>query len=91
LAATLPSGAISDSSPSIGFSAEKRTRNGAPFHGAIGEGRIASSAASSQLAGDVCARASNAEKRTAKNAPVISNDAVAAAANRRAGNKRAPF
>ena len=49
LAATLPSGAISESSPSSGFSAAKMTRRGAPFHGATGEGRTASSAASSQV------------------------------------------
>ena len=48
LAATLPSGAISESSPSSGFSAAKMTRSGAPFHGVTGEGRTASSAASSQ-------------------------------------------
>ena len=63
LAATLPSGAISESSPSSGFSAAKTTRKGAPFHGAIGEGRTASSAASSQLPGAPWARASAAEKR----------------------------
>ena len=51
LAATLPSGAISESSPSSGFSAAKTTRKGAPFHGAIGEGRTATSAASSQVPG----------------------------------------
>ena len=33
VAATLPFGAISDSSPSSGFSAAKITRSGAPFHG----------------------------------------------------------
>jgi len=49
LAATLPSGAISDSSPSSGFSAANTTRSGAPFHGASGEDKTASSAASSQV------------------------------------------
>src|SRR5256885_7370862 len=49
LAATLPSGAISESSPSSGFSAAKTTRKGAPFHGASGEDKTAISAASSQL------------------------------------------
>ena len=49
LAATLPLGAISESSPSSGFSAAKRTRKGAPFHGAIGEDKTESSATSSQL------------------------------------------
>src|SRR5262245_36415527 len=49
-AATLPSGAISESSPSSGFSAANTTRSGAPRHGVIGEDRTASSAASSQVA-----------------------------------------
>src|SRR5262249_57473731 len=48
LAATLPLGAIRDSSPSSGFSATKRTRKGAPFHGVTGEGRTPPSAASPQ-------------------------------------------
>ena len=86
LAATLPSGAISESSPSSGFSAAKTTRKGAPFHGAIGEGRTASSAASSQMPGEPWARASTAEKRKTKNAPAIGSNAVVAAANWRAGN-----
>ena len=75
-AATFPSGAISESSPSSGFSAAKTTRKGAPFHGAIGEGRTASSAASSQLPDGACARASTAGKRQTKNAAAISNNAV---------------
>src|SRR5207244_3666090 len=37
LAATLPSGAIRENSPSTGFSAANTTRKGAPFHGATGE------------------------------------------------------
>jgi len=49
LAATLPFGAISENSPSSGFSAAMMTRNGAPFQGATGEGRTATSGASSQL------------------------------------------
>ena len=40
--ATVPSGAISDSSPSSGFSAANTTRNGAPLQGATGEDRTAS-------------------------------------------------
>src|SRR3954463_8504163 len=84
LAATVPSGAISESSPSSGFSAAKTTRKGAPFQGATGEGKTASSAASSQVPSGACARASVTEKRKTKNAPAISNNAVAAAANRRA-------
>src|SRR5215211_7142420 len=90
LAATLPLGAISESSPSSGFSAAKMTRNGAPFHGAIGEGRTASSAASSQTPGRPWAGESATENRMAKNAPAISNDAVAAAANGRAGTIEPP-
>ncbi len=91
LAATLPSGAISESSPSSGFSAAKTTRKGAPCHGAIGEGRTASSAASSQLPDEPWARTSTPEKRKTKHAPAISNDAVAAAANGRARNNGVPF
>jgi len=50
LATTLPSGAISESSPSSGFSAANTMRNGARFHGAIGVDKTATSAApSSQL------------------------------------------
>ena len=78
LAATLPSGAISESSPSSGFSAAKTTRKGAPFQGAIGEGRTASSAASSQLPG-AAARESPAERARTNNAPAVSNNAFAAA------------
>ena len=40
LAATLPLGAISDSSPSSGFSAARTTRNGAPVHGPTGDGTV---------------------------------------------------
>ena len=50
LAATFPSGAISESSPSSGFSAAKMTRKGAPFHGAIGEASMASPGSSWQVA-----------------------------------------
>src|SRR5262249_6777511 len=81
LAATLPLGASSDSSPASGFSAAKMTRSGAPFHGAIGDGSTAISAASSQLA--ACAWALAAENGTAEDAPAISSDAVTAAANGR--------
>ena len=71
-AATFPSGAINDSSPESGFSAVNRTRNGAPLQGVTGDGRTASSAASSQDA--PCARAS-----PAANVPAISAKAVMAA------------
>ena len=78
-AATLPSGAISESSPSSGFSAAKTTRKGAPFQGArMGEGRTAKSAASSQLPG-AAARESPAEGARTNNAPAVSNNAFAAA------------
>src|SRR5262245_57586809 len=86
LAATLPSGAISESSPTSGFSAAKTTRNGAPFHGVTGEGKTASSAASAQVPGEAWARASTAVTRETKHAPAIDNHAVTAAANGRAGN-----
>src|SRR5262249_51934407 len=49
LTAMLPSGAINESSPSSGFSVAMRMRSGAPFHGAIGAGRIATSALSAQV------------------------------------------
>ena len=55
LAATVPSGAISESSPSIGFSAAKTTRKGAPRQGVTGEDKTASSAASLQVLDEPCA------------------------------------
>src|SRR3990172_2720330 len=87
LVATFPSGAISESSPSRDSSAAKTTRKGAPFHGAIGEERTASRAASSQLPAGPLACAPTTET---KSAPAISSNAVTAAANWRAGNNRAP-
>src|SRR6478672_13853641 len=79
LTATLPSGAISASSPLIGFSAAKITRSGAPFQGAIGAGKTATSAAASQLADSLaCAFV----EISAENAPGTNNKAVAAAAKR---------
>jgi hypothetical protein len=91
LAATLPSGAMSESSPSSGFSAANTTRKGAPFHGAIGEGKTAISAASSQMPDAPCACAFAAEKRKTESAPATGNDAVTAAANGRSRNNCAPF
>src|SRR3990170_1344726 len=85
--ATFPSGAISESSPSRDSSAAKTTRKGAPFHGAIGEERTASRAASSQLPDGPLACAPTTET---KSAPAIRSNAVTAAANWRAGNNRAP-
>src|SRR5262249_1105321 len=91
LPATLPLGAISDSSPSSGFSAANTTRNGAPFHGVIGEDTTASSAASSQPPAGAWACASTAEKSKTKHAPATSNDAVATAVKPRAATKSEPL
>src|SRR6476660_2985337 len=63
LAATLPSGAISVSSPSSGFSTVNTTRNGAPVHGTTGDGSTASSTASSH---EPCARELPADPRRAR-------------------------
>src|SRR5262252_8075482 len=82
LTATLPFGAISESSPASGFSTAKITRSGAPFQGASGDGSTATSAASSQLA-DVardnpCACATEICATSDKlRPPAISPDAVA--------------
>src|ERR1019366_4212909 len=65
----------------LGFSATKTTRKAAPFHGAIGEDKAASSAASWQTPDAPWAWASATEKRKPKSAPAISDDAVTAAAN----------
>src|SRR5262245_27499392 len=81
VAATLPSGAISESSPRNGFSAAKTTSSGAPFHGASGDGITTSCAASSQLLPGACAREFSPERTT--KAPATSNDAVQATANPR--------
>jgi hypothetical protein len=78
LAAMLPSGAISESSPSSGLSEAKSTRKAAPFHGAIGAGKTASLAASWQMLDGPSARACTAERKETTNPPAISNDAVAA-------------
>src|SRR5260370_7940233 len=48
-AATLPLGAISENTPSSGFSVTTMTRSGAPFHGASGEGKTENSAPPPQL------------------------------------------
>ena len=78
LAAMLPSGAISESSPSSGLSEAKRTRKGAPFHGAIGAGKTATLTASWQMLDKPSARACTAERKETTNPPAISTDAVAA-------------
>jgi hypothetical protein len=59
-------------------------RKGAPFQGAIGDGKTATSAAPSQLAD--AARESTVEKTNVKNALAISETVVAAAADERPGN-----
>jgi hypothetical protein len=88
LATTLPSGPLRESSPSSGFSAAKTTRNGMPFHGAIGADKTVTSAApSSQLPDRFCARELVAEKIRTKSAPAIGSNAVIAAANRRVASK----
>jgi len=87
---SLPSGAISESSPSSGSSAAKTTRKGAPLHGAIGEDKTATSAATAQLLPGSLACKSDTVKRKTKNAPATSNNAVTAAANWRARNNSAP-
>jgi hypothetical protein len=90
LAATLPLGATSESSPSSGFSVVKTTRKGAPFHGVTGEDRIASPTVSPQASDRTRAWAPPPEDRKAKNTPAISKDDVAAAGHWRAGNNGAP-
>ena len=80
LAATLPFGAISENSPSSGLSVANITRKGAPFQGAIGEVKTASSVASSQLSGTWACESSAAKTET-KGAPIISNKAVTAKGN----------
>ena len=67
------------------------TRNGAPFHGAIGAGRTAIWAASSQAPGAPWAWESVAETSKANSAPATGNEAVTAAATRRVRNNGTPF
>jgi hypothetical protein len=78
VAATLPSGPVSESSPCSGFSVTSMKRNGAPFHGAQGEGRNAISPAASHSDAGPCANAFPAA-RARRNAPAISDNAVVAA------------
>src|SRR5262252_9789271 len=84
LAATLPFGATSESSPCSGFSTAKITRSGAPFQGASGDGSTAASASSQvpavardngpcACATEVCAIKPSDKQRP----PAISNDAAA--------------
>src|SRR5262245_61266379 len=77
VAATLPSGPVSESSPCSGFSVTSMTRNGAPFHGAHGEGRSAISPAASHSDAAPCAPAFPAA-RARRNVPAISDNAVVA-------------
>jgi len=91
VAATLPSGPVTESSPSSGFSVTSMTRSGAPFHGAHGEGRSAISPAASQTDAEPCACAFPAA-RARRNAPVISDNAgVAAPMNWRAESTGNPL
>jgi hypothetical protein len=60
------------------------TRKGAPFHGAIGEDKIAISAASSQAPNGAWACEFVADKTKIKNAPAISDSHGRAATHRRA-------
>ena len=91
VAATLPSGPVSESSPCSGFSVTSMTRSGAPLHGAHGEGRSAISPAASQAGAEPCALAFPAA-RARRNAPVISDNAVVAAPmNRRAESTGNPL
>src|SRR5262249_19752253 len=83
LVETFPSGAVSESSPSSGCSATKRTRKGAPLHGATGDGNTAIAEGSSQMPDGSLACDSPAEKKRVKNEPAISDDTVTTAANRR--------
>src|SRR5215472_318891 len=73
VAATLPSGATSDITPSSGLSLTIMTRSGAPFQGASGEGKTESPTACPHGPGPALAGASTSVK---------TNAAVAAAANR---------
>jgi hypothetical protein len=62
------------------------TRNGAPFHGATGEGKTARSAASAQVAD--AARAGDSAADTDETANPAANKVVAATANQRARSMR---
>ena len=87
VAATCPFGAMSESSPSSGFSAANTTRKGAPFHGAMGEASMVSPTSSLQVSIGACGSGLALAARWAAKAVVeaasahaISNDAIAAAA-----------
>ena len=84
VAATCPFGAISESSPSSGFSAANTTRKGAPFHGAMGEASMVSPTSSLQVSIGACGSGLALAARWAAKAVVeaasahaISNDAIA--------------
>jgi hypothetical protein len=91
LPATLPFGAINESSPSSGSSEATRTRKGAPFQGEIGEDKTAISDAAPQLPSAFSAWESTAANRRTKNAPPTSDKAVTAAANGRKESKLSAF
>src|ERR1700727_3636131 len=67
VAATLPSGATSDSAPSTGFSETTITRSGAPVHGPGGDGSTVRSVASAQFAASAAAGDPIAGKSQAPN------------------------
>jgi hypothetical protein len=60
------------------------TRNGAPFHGAIGEGKTVRSAASPQIVDLATAGDSAADIGITTNPSAIGNNVVAATANQHA-------
>src|SRR6516225_3110169 len=66
-------------------------RKGAPFHGAIGAGKTATPAASSQRPNKLSARVPAIEKSKTRNALAISNAAATAADGRRDGSNLSPL
>jgi hypothetical protein len=84
LTATLPSGAISDSTPSPGFSVTTMTRSGAPVQGASGDGKTVTSAGFAQPSDAAAAGDSAVEKSSTNKPPATGKNAIAAAAKRRA-------
>jgi hypothetical protein len=86
VAATLPSGAINESAPWTGFSATTITRNGAPFHGATGDGNTVRSAASAQIADAARPGDSAADTGDTTNPAATGSNIVAVTANPRARN-----
>ena len=75
----------------VGFSVTTRMRKGAPLHGAIGAGKTATPAASSQRPNELSARVPAIEKSKTRNALAISNAAATAADGRRVGSNLSPL